>query len=500
MAVLMLVVCSCIPAFGSDATSVTDPDEVNIVKGQTWEYTPTFPSGLTPTLTVATSTASQPDSSATFSASSGYAQVSSGKIVVTIPSTSTDDTFYLTIKAATSNPTQVAYTYAKFNINDVLTISGTASKVGVVGDTFSWIPETNITSAGLTSSGFAITGTLPAGLTFNSSTGAISGTPTASKTATSFIITANTAAPIQSKSTAVSIVVYSDLSAGADVSVNDVIGGASSYVAPTNPSDLTVTWSVTSGTLPAGLSLNASTGAITGTYSAASNTYNKQVTLTATSAQGTQVDSRIITFNYENATSISGTTIIYGVSGTANTEGITLTSDLGTHATWSITNNGGCTGASISSDGKITLSSSVVAGTYTMTVKAVSDTVSSNSATKTVTVTVEDKLTITVPSNVYSAEGGAQDSASITSNLSDVTYVITDYGGLSDSKISIDNDTGVVSVSASSGDNSGSPYTVSVKAVSDITGQESDVKTFSVIVTPQLIYSNSPSAGYIIQG
>jgi len=39
-----------------------------------------------------------------------------------------------------------------------------------------------------------------------------------------------------------------------------------------------------------------------------------------------------------------------------------------------------------------------------------------------------------------------------------------------------------------------------VKAVSDITGQESDVKTFSVIVTPQLIYSNSPSAGYIIQG
>ena len=148
--------------------------------------------------------------------------------------------------------------------------------------------------------------TLPAGLTFNSSTGAISGTPTASMAATSFTITANTAAPIQSKSTAVSIVVYSDLSAGADVSVNDVIGGASSYVAPTNPSDLTVTWSVTSGTLPAGLSLNASTGAITGTYSAASNTYNKQVTLTATSAQGTQVDSRIVTFNYENATSISG--------------------------------------------------------------------------------------------------------------------------------------------------------------------------------------------------
>ncbi len=73
LAVLMLVVCYFISALGADAASIDRLDEINIVKGQTWKYTPTFPSGLTPTLTVATSTSSQPSSSASFFASSGYA-------------------------------------------------------------------------------------------------------------------------------------------------------------------------------------------------------------------------------------------------------------------------------------------------------------------------------------------------------------------------------------------------------------------------------------------
>lgn len=498
--VLMLLVVCCIPVLNVDAADINDPDEINIVKGQTWEYTPTFPSGLSPTLTVATSTSSQPSSSATFSATSGYAQASSGKIVLTVPSDSAYATYYLTIKAATTNPAQIAYTYAQFNIKDVLTITGVTSKIGVVGDTFSWTPTTNIVSAGLTSSGYTLTGTLPSGLTFNSSTGAISGTPTASKAVTSYTVTANTSAPVQSKSATVSIVVYSDLNAGADVTVNGIVGGSSTYTAPTKASDLTVVWAVTSGSLPTGLTLNTSTGAITGTYSAASNTYSKQVTLTATTAQGTQSDSRIVTFNYENAATITGTTVLYGVAGTANTDGITLSSNLGTHAKWSITSNGGCTGATISSAGKITLSSACTAGTYTMTVKAVSDTVTTNAVTKTVTVTVENSLTITVPTYVYSAVGGAQDSAVITSNLNDVSYVITGYDGLASSKISINNDTGAITITASSGDNTSSPYTISVKAVSNITGQESAVKTFDVIVTQQLIYNNSPSAGYIVQG
>jgi len=69
LAVLMLVGCCIIPVLGADAASIDRPDEINIVKGRTWKYTSTFPSGLTPTLTVETSTASQPSSSASFFAS-----------------------------------------------------------------------------------------------------------------------------------------------------------------------------------------------------------------------------------------------------------------------------------------------------------------------------------------------------------------------------------------------------------------------------------------------
>lgn len=42
--VLMMVVCCLIPAMNADAASVDDPDKIDIVKGQSWEYTPTLPS------------------------------------------------------------------------------------------------------------------------------------------------------------------------------------------------------------------------------------------------------------------------------------------------------------------------------------------------------------------------------------------------------------------------------------------------------------------------
>jgi hypothetical protein len=66
-----------------------------------------------------------------------------------------------------------------------LTISGSPPG-GTVGVSYGFTPST---AGGHAPKTFALTGTLPAGLSFNTSTGAISGTPTASSTATGLNIT-----------------------------------------------------------------------------------------------------------------------------------------------------------------------------------------------------------------------------------------------------------------------------------------------------------------------
>jgi hypothetical protein len=118
-----------------------------------------------------------------------------------------------------------------------------------------------VVTGGVTPYTFSVTGTLPNGLTLNTSTGAITGTPTASGTFTLQVKDANgvTATPTCS----FSIVLPPALSCPA-VSSGEV-GVALNSPAPVVTGGVTpYTFSVT-GTLPNGLTLNTGTGAITGT-------------------------------------------------------------------------------------------------------------------------------------------------------------------------------------------------------------------------------------------
>jgi alpha-tubulin suppressor-like RCC1 family protein len=118
-------------------------------------------------------------------------------------------------------------------------------------------------SGGMSPYSWSITsGSLPAGLTLNTNTGVISGTPTASVNS-SFTVqvkdTNNTTAT-KTLTLIVKAPLGIDTAALADVYLGSTYsqtlsatGGASPY-----------TWSITSGSLPGGLFLNAATGAITG--------------------------------------------------------------------------------------------------------------------------------------------------------------------------------------------------------------------------------------------
>src|SRR5207253_10268145 len=192
----------------------------------------------------------------------------------------------------------------------LLSIATTSLPGGTAGSSYSTVLQA---TGGATPYSWSATG-LPAGLALNSGTGQISGTPstagnyteaasvdsqssplTASK-AFSLSISASTVSPV-------SILTTSLPTATSGSSYNTMLqasGGVSPYL-----------WSITTGQLPLGLSLNASTGVISGTPSA-SGTYGftaavrdaqstpqtasqaLQVTVAAGTASGTIYDNRDI--------------------------------------------------------------------------------------------------------------------------------------------------------------------------------------------------------------
>lgn len=107
-------------------------------------------------------------------------------------------------------------------------------------------------------------GALPAGLTLNADTGVIAGTPISAGTA-NFVLQANdVSTPAQTASRTLSIVVVSPLSVATTSLPAGVVGRVYSGTLAATGGAPPYQWSVSSGTLPTGITLDAS-GTLTGT-------------------------------------------------------------------------------------------------------------------------------------------------------------------------------------------------------------------------------------------
>jgi hypothetical protein len=169
-----------------------------------------------------------------------------------------------------------------------ITVNDVAPTLSYAGSPFNYVKGTAITTLTPTLGGGAITScgaspALPAGLTIDNSTCEITGTPTAISASASYTVTASNSGG--SASAAITIAVGDSLPhiAYAGSPYTFVNGTTIATQTPTSSSGA-ITGCTASPTLPAGLSLNATTCAISGTPTAVAATAS--YTITATNATG----------------------------------------------------------------------------------------------------------------------------------------------------------------------------------------------------------------------
>ncbi len=229
-----------------------------------------------------------------------------------------------------------------------------------------------------------ISGTLPAGLTLNPSTGAISGTPTSAGTSTFTVRASMPGRTSGEKQLSITVGALPPVTISITTSSLPAGVRGTAYSATLAASTSPVTWSVSSGTLPAGLSLS-SAGVISGTpTSAGTSTFTvravsgsasaqKQLSITVSNPEPTpQTTLEISTSSLPEATAGQP----YSATLTANISGVT----------WSLVSGSLPAGLSLSSAGEIS-GTPEISDTYTFTVRAVSG---SSSAEKQLSITVYD--------------------------------------------------------------------------------------------------------------
>ncbi len=169
-----------------------------------------------------------------------------------------------------------------------LALAGTPSATST-GGPYSFTPTT---SGGVPNYTYALTGTLPTGLSFSTTTGAITGTPTTTQTATGLNITVTDALGAMASLGAFSITVTisSSLAISGTPKATANQGSDYSFVPTASGGTAPYTFALT-GTLPTGMTFSASTGAITGPATATGTATGLNITVTdnvgATASLGT---------------------------------------------------------------------------------------------------------------------------------------------------------------------------------------------------------------------
>lgn len=209
------------------------------------------------------------------------------------------------------------------------------------------------------------TGSLPAGLTLNTSTGAITGTPSSSGTY-SFTIQATNALGSTSQSYTGTVSATAVAPNITTTTLGSLVQGTAFAQTLAATGTAPLSWSISAGVLPSGLSMNSSTGAITGSPTG-TGAYSFTVQASNSAGSDTQAYSGTIGTTGTQP-DITTTSLNAMQAGTSFTQVLSRTGS--TPMTWGVSSGTIPTGLSINSSTGTISGTPSAAGAYSFTVQA----------------------------------------------------------------------------------------------------------------------------------
>ena len=328
-----------------------------------------------------------------------------------------------------------------------------------------------------TVSSYTISPALPAGLAISSSTGAISGTPTTASAKTSYTVTASNSSGSTTAAVSITVTAAANTTAPSNLvypqsSISAIVGTAIATDTPT------VTGTVASYTispaLPAGLAISSSTGAISGTPTAAS--VKTSYTVTASNSTGSTTATVSITVTAA-ANTAAPSNLVYPRTSISATVGTAIATDTptvkGTVTSYTIS-------PALPAGLAISSSTGAISGTPTAASAKTSYTVTASnsigSATATVSITVAAANNTTAPSDLVYPQSSisAIVGTAITTDTPTVKGTVTSYA------ISPALPSGLV-FNSSTGAISGTPTAASAKTSYTVTAANSSGQTTAAV-------------------
>jgi hypothetical protein len=436
-----------------------------------------FTVGAAGSFTVATTGFPSPTLNETGTLPSGLAFNASSGVLSGIPAAGTGGTYDLIFTATNGVGSDATQNFILTN-HEAPTVSSPGGTVFNVATPGSF----TITATGFPAPTLTETGALPTGVTFDASTGVLSGTPGAgtggnynisfkasngigTDAAQSFVLTVNQAPEITSPASATF-----EVGTAGSLTVT-----ATGFPAPTL---------IETGALPSGLTFNASTGVLNGTPGAGTGgTYN--VSLKATNGVGTDAtQSFTLTVNQPSAiTSATNTTFSVGTA-----ESFTVTATGYPLPTLSQT---GALPSGVSFDASTGVLSGTPAvgtgGVYSLTFKASSG--SGTDATQSFTLTVSQAPAITSAGSAGFTVGTA---GSFTVTATGYPSPTLSETGALPSGVTFNTSTGVLS--GTPGANAGGTYPLTFTASNGVGTNATQDFTLTVENPAPVLYSISPTA------
>ncbi len=178
------------------------------------------------------------------------------------PVAGTVGTYPIVFHAEKNKPHQTDQNFTLTVICSAITVTNPLVNTGTINTPFS---QTFTQSGGAAPITWSKTGALPAGLTFNTSTGVLSGTPTQGGTFPITVTATDTSGCTGTGPTYTLTIICNSITVTNPVTTSGTVNVAFSQTFTQSGGVGTTTFSLASGTLPAGLTLNPSTGVLSGT-------------------------------------------------------------------------------------------------------------------------------------------------------------------------------------------------------------------------------------------